>query len=280
MFERTVPSRGELDPKAVAELQETCTSLFELYSSTFNFGRRVNVAVLPPIEEVRTYLGDSIDMNIPRGNYNLVVRIRGLSDQQLIAGVEFRDDTVYFVYGDPTLVDRDHPDQVFRTILAHELIHSQIVPRAVVGVNPPPLLPRDIRFGGDIHYVLGFKAVSMNLRGGTKLEPTKPLDEYVTQYLAMSMTKTFGVKDPVLEKMKGHGLGISAHYILGAEILHEVFSRRGITPQMVEQFHHESDIRGFLTMLSRVNPELSRNVLRAGIDSNSQSSLSKLEQTL
>lgn len=170
----------DLDPVAVAKLQETCKSLFDLYSSTFNFGRQVNVAVLPSVEETRQLIGDNIDMAIPRGKYNLVVGIEGIADQKLITGVDFRDDMVYFVYGDANLIDPGNPDQVFYTILAHELIHSQIVPRAVVGVEPPPLVPRDIRFGGDIHYILGFKAVSVNLKRGVRLEPTKTLDEYVT----------------------------------------------------------------------------------------------------
>lgn len=96
----------------------------------------------------------------------------------------------------------------------------------------------------------------------------------------MVMTNAFAEKNPVLEKMKTHGLGVTAHYIVGAEILNEAFIKYGIEPQTVEQFHHQSDIKGFLVMLGKFNPELSRNVLRAGIDQNPETSIVKLKQIL
>lgn len=268
----------DLDPKDVASLQETCTSLFNLYSSTFGSGRRVDMIVLPPIEASRIWLGDNIDMSVPRGRYNLVVGIEDPTGKKIVAGVQFVRDMIHLVKGDPSTVDPENPNDVFRPILAHELVHSQVTPRAVVGVEPAPLLPRDIRFGGDIHYVLGFKAVSRNLRTNSTLNPTKPLDEYITQYLAMTMTNAFEERNPVLEKMKTHGLGINAEYIVGAEILHSAFSKYGITPQMVESFHSKSDIRGFLAMLRKINPELANNVLRAGIDANPATSINRLKE--
>lgn len=269
---------GDLNPRDVASLQETCTSLFNLYSSTFGSGRRVAMEVLPPIEASRVWLGDSIDMSVPRGKYNMVVGIEDPTGKKIVSGVQFVRDIIHFVKGDPSVVDPENPKDVFRPILAHELVHSQVTPKAVVGVEPAPLLPRDIRFGGEIHYVLGFKAVSRNLRTNSTLNPTKPLDEYVTQYLAMTMTNAFEEKNPVLEKMKTHGLGINAEYIIGAEMLHDAFSRYGITPQMVESFHSKSDIRGFLAMLKKINPELANNILRAGIDVNPKTSINRLKE--
>lgn len=234
--------------------------------------------VLPPVEASRIWLGDNIDMSIPRAKYNLVVGIEDPARKKIVTGVQFVRDMIHLVKGDPSVVDSENPKNVFRPILAHELVHSQITPRAVVGVEPAPLLPRDIRFGGDIHYVLGFKAVSINLSKISRLYPTKPLDEYITQYLAMAMTNAFEERNPVLEKMKTHGLGINAEYIVGAEILHDVFSRCGITPQMVDSFHSKSDIGGFLAMLKKINPELANNILRAGIDVNPETSINKLKQ--
>lgn len=269
---------GNFTSKDISNLQETRNSLLDTYSSTFGSSKRVDVVVLLPIEANRSYIGDNINMSIPRGRYNTPIEVMGIPEKKLITGINFKNGIIHFIKGDPSIVDSKNHDKVFRTILAHEIVHSQITPKVVVGIEPAPLLHHEIHFGGNIHYVLGFKAVSIDLVRNSTIEITKTLDEYVTQYLTMTMMNSFKEKNPVLETMKVNGLGINSEFILGAEILHNVFSKHDITPQIVESFHSKSDIRGFLAMLKKIDSKLSGIILAAGIDPDFKRSIKKLKE--
>jgi len=223
---------------------------------------------------------DSYDLSIPRGRYVIDVLARSNPEQTRITGVEFKSDRIHVLKGDPSVVHQGNPDEVYRAILAHELVHSQVTPKSTVSVESKTQAHSDMPDNQRIHYILGFKTVSVDYAKRTTTEPTILLDEYITQYLTMAMTNSFVERNPVLERIKKHGKGMHSEYIVGAEILNRAFRRHKISPQMVESLHSNSDFGGFVQMLKNVSPRFSTTILAAGIDNDRRTSIRKLRGIL
>lgn len=280
MIERIESSSHFGKNETQVKTEKIFSSLVEQYSSTFGPPRSVGMKVLPPTEEVLQFIGGTSNPRVPRGKYYTEMKFAAErippKAKIRVKGVEVVGERIFLIAGDTSLVGPYDAESVYKPILAHEFIHSQVEPRILVEEQTPSLRPTDLYYAAPIHYVLGFKAVSVDLNKGVSHEITKQLDEYITQYLSMCLSGVFDNSSPILERMKHHGLGIDADSIIGAELLNKAFSKHGITPHLVENFHRTLDIKGFLKMLEGINKNLSRSILRAGIGSNSVQSLDKL----
>lgn len=262
--EQETQSQGqEVTPQQIAQVARR---VFDLYSLVYRLPKDIPIHLLAPIEESNKYVGKCSDVRIPRGKWETAVAFKTSPDKKRILGIEGfppERERVCLVAGDPSLVHEDNFQGVYRHILGHELTHGQTKPLAVVGVKPKLQIPSNINFGGEIHYIIGFKAVSLNPAKGLKYEPTRRLEEYVDQSLIMHAFNAFKEPDPVLETIKTHGRGIDADSIIAAEILNSVFQANKIPYKLVELYHCNSDIPGFVDLLEDAKLGLGRKLIGA-----------------
>lgn len=259
-------------------IKEIYGDICNLHKIIYGSSIEIPITILPPVEESRKYLGDTIPIDIPRGNYSRPVAPQLDTERTKIVGIQsFYPPSIYLIQGNPDLVNKDNFRGVFRWILSHEYIHGQTIPKKVIGINPPPLTPKEINIVGNIHYITGFKAVTVMTKGSLhNLAHTRLLDEFITQYLTMNLYDAFNRPDPIIESIKQNGNGISSEYIIGAEILNFMFTKIGISPLLVSELHSQSDIRGFINLMDKTKAGLGRKIIAYTATNNSKEGVAGL----